>query len=120
MIIPTFEDMTTAHDRIKPYNQHTLVLTSSFLNELTGAQLFFKCENFQKAGAFKVRGASNTVFGLTDQEATNGVCKQSSGNHALSLSYAAGRRGIPCNVVITTHSATSQERRCGRLWRCDR
>tara|TARA_R110000765_G_scaffold426645_5_gene543141 strand:+ start:66534 stop:67499 length:966 start_codon:yes stop_codon:yes gene_type:complete len=100
MYIPTFDDMLAAHDRIAPYIHRTPVLTSSFLNELTGAQLFFKCENFQKAGAFKVRGASNAVFGLSDAEAQAGVCTHSSGNHALSLSYAAGRRGIPCNVVM--------------------
>lgn len=100
MYIPTYEDMLAAHARIKPYIHQTPVLTSSYLNDLTGAQLFFKCENFQKAGAFKVRGASNAVFGLSDEEARNGVCTHSSGNHALSLSYAAGRRGIPCNVVM--------------------
>lgn len=100
MYIPTFDDMLAAHARIAPYIHRTPVLTSSFLNELTGAQLFFKCENLQKAGAFKVRGASNAVFGLSDAEAQAGVCTHSSGNHALSLSYAAGRRGIPCNVVM--------------------
>jgi threonine dehydratase len=98
--IPTFEDMLAAHERIKPYIHRTPILTSSYFNDLTGAQLFFKCENFQKAGAFKVRGATNAVFGLSEEEAKNGVCTHSSGNHALSLSYAAGRRGIPCNVVM--------------------
>ncbi|SEK26832.1 threonine dehydratase [Roseovarius azorensis] len=96
----TIEDMRAAHERIKPYIHRTPVLTSSFLNDLTGAQLFFKCENFQKAGAFKVRGASNAVFGLSEEMARKGVATHSSGNHALSLSYAAGRRGIPCNVVM--------------------
>ncbi|MGB3406308.1 MAG: beta-hydroxyaspartate dehydratase BhcB [Jannaschia sp.] len=100
MYIPTFDDMTAAHDRIRPHIHRTPVLTSSYLDELTGAKLFFKCENFQKAGAFKVRGASNAVFGLSQEDARNGVCTHSSGNHALSLSYAAGRRGIPCNVVM--------------------
>ncbi|MFT6675951.1 MAG: threonine dehydratase [Sulfitobacter sp.] len=100
MYIPTFDDMRAAQARIAPYIHRTPVLTSSFLNALTGAQLFFKCENFQKAGAFKVRGATNAVFGLSDEDAKNGVCTHSSGNHALSLSYAAGRRGIPCNVVM--------------------
>jgi len=100
MYIPTFDDMRVAQKRIKPFIHRTPVLTSSFLNELTGAQLFFKCENFQKAGAFKVRGASNAVFGLSEDDAQKGVCTHSSGNHALSLSYAAGRRGIPCNVVM--------------------
>ncbi len=100
MDIPTFDDVLAAHRRIEPYIHRTPVLTSSFLNRLTGAELFFKCENFQKAGAFKVRGASNAVFGLSNSEAARGVATHSSGNHALSLSYAAGRRGIPCAVVM--------------------
>jgi threonine dehydratase len=100
MQIPTYDDVLAAHERIAPYIHRTPVLTSSYLNDLTGAELFFKCENFQKAGAFKVRGACNAVFGLSDQMAAKGVCTHSSGNHALSLSYAAGRRGIPCNVVM--------------------
>ena len=100
LYIPTYEDVTAAHARIEPYIHRTPVLTSSYFNELTGAQLFFKCENFQKAGAFKVRGASNAVFGLDDETAKKGVATHSSGNHALSLSYAAGRRGIPVTVVM--------------------
>ena len=100
MYIPTLDDMLAAHERIKPYIHCTPVLTSTFMNELTGAELFFKCENFQKAGAFKVRGASNAVFGLPDDMLEKGVATHSSGNHALSLSYAAGRRGIPCTVVM--------------------
>ena len=100
LVIPTLDDMLEAHERIKPYIHRTPVLTSQFLNKLAGCEMFFKCENFQKAGAFKVRGASNAVFGLSEEEAKKGVCTHSSGNHALSLSYAAGRRGIPCNVVM--------------------
>ena len=100
MQIPTFDDVLAAHARIEPNIHRTPVLTSSYLNDLTGAELFFKCENFQKAGAFKVRGACNAVFALSDEMAAKGVCTHSSGNHALSLSYAAGRRGIPCNVVM--------------------
>ena len=100
MTIPTFDDVVSAHERIRPYIHHTPVLTSSYLDELTGAHLFFKCENFQKAGAFKVRGASNAVFGLSEEMAKRGVATHSSGNHALSLSYAAGQRGIPCTVVM--------------------
>ena len=98
--IPDFNDVLVAHERIMPYIHRTPILTSSFLNELTGAKLFFKCENFQKAGAFKVRGATNAVFSLTEEEAKKGVATHSSGNHALSLSYAAGQRGIPVTVVM--------------------
>lgn len=100
MYIPTYQDMLDAHDRIRPHINRTPIRTSDYLNELTGAQLFFKCENFQEPGAFKVRGASNAVFGLSDEEAKKGVATHSSGNHASCLSYAAMRRGIPCNVVM--------------------
>ena len=100
MIIPNFDDVLEAAQRIEPHIHQTPVLTSSFMNELTGAQLFFKCENFQKAGAFKVRGACNAVFGLTGDKISKGVATHSSGNHALSLSYAAGRRDIPVTVVM--------------------
>ncbi len=100
MYIPTYQDMLDAHERIKPHINRTPIRTSDYLNELTGAQLFFKCENFQEPGAFKVRGAANAVFGLNDEQAKNGVATHSSGNHASCLSYAAMRRGIPCNVVM--------------------
>lgn len=100
MRIPSYDDVLIAHERIKPYIHETPVLTSRFLNDLTGAELFFKCENLQKAAAFKVRGACNAVFGLSDKEAKLGVATHSSGNHALSLSYAAGQRGIPVTVVM--------------------
>ena len=100
MYIPTYQDMLEAHERIMPHIQRTPVRTSDFLNEITGADLFFKCENFQTPGAFKVRGASNAVFGLDDEQAKLGVATHSSGNHASCLSYAASRRGIPCNVVM--------------------
>jgi threonine dehydratase len=92
--------MLAARGRIEPHIHRTPVLTSRMLNELTGAELFFKCESFQKAGAFKARGASNAVFGLSDAQAAKGVATHSSGNHGTCLSYAAGRRGIPCTVVM--------------------
>ncbi|MEL6682839.1 MAG: beta-hydroxyaspartate dehydratase BhcB [Pseudomonadota bacterium] len=98
--IPTYDDMLAAHERIKPHINRTPVMTSAHLNEMTGAELFFKCENFQEPGAFKVRGAANAVFGLSDEQAKKGVATHSSGNHASCLSYAAMRRGIPCNVVM--------------------
>lgn len=100
MYIPTLQDMRDAQVRVKPYVHRTPVLTSQYFNDLTGAELYFKCENLQKAGAFKARGASNAVFGLTDEQARRGVATHSSGNHGTCLSYAAGRRGIPCTVVM--------------------
>ena len=109
LMVPTFDDVLAAHERVAPYIHRTPVLTSTYLNELTGAELFFKCENFQKAGAFKVRGACNAVFGLSDEMADKGVATHSSGNHALSLSYAAGRRGIPCHVVMPRTAPQSKK-----------
>ncbi|WP_374397590.1 beta-hydroxyaspartate dehydratase BhcB [Tabrizicola sp.] len=100
MYIPTYDDMLAAHDRIRPHIRQTPVRTSDYLNDLSGAELFFKCENFQEPGAFKVRGATNAVFGLTEDQARKGVATHSSGNHASCLSYAAMLRGIPCNVVM--------------------
>lgn len=100
MYIPTLDDVLAGRERIDPYIHRTPVLTSRILNELTGADLFFKCENLQKAGAFKARGAANAVFGLSHEQAKKGVATHSSGNHGTCLSYAAGRRGIPCTVVM--------------------
>lgn len=100
MYIPTYNDVKAAHERIRPYIHRTPVLTSTYFNNSTGAELFFKCENFQKAGAFKARGASNAVFGLSEEQAARGVATHSSGNHGLSLSYAAGQRGIKATVVM--------------------
>ncbi len=98
--IPDYEEVLAAHERIALHVHRTPVLTSRFMDDLTGAQLFFKCENFQKAGVFKARGASNAVFGLSDEAAARGVATHSSGNHGQSLSYAGGRRGIPVTVVM--------------------
>jgi threonine dehydratase len=98
--LPTYEDVVAAHARIRPFIHETPILTSSYLDGLTGAELLFKCENFQKAGAFKARGACNAVFSLSEDQAARGVATHSSGNHGLSLAYAAGRRGIPCTVVM--------------------
>lgn len=98
--LPDFQDVLDAHARIEPHVRRTPVLVSDALNRLSGAELHFKCENLQEAGAFKVRGACNAVFGLDAATAARGVATHSSGNHALSLAYAAGRRGISCTVVM--------------------
>ncbi len=122
MIIPTFNDALAARQRIAAHIHRTPVLTSRYLDELSGAELFFKCENFQRGGAFKVRGACNAVFGLDDAQAARGVATHSSGNHALALSYAAGRRGIAATVVMP-HSAPQAKKDAvigygGRLVEC--
>ncbi|GAA6161425.1 pyridoxal-phosphate dependent enzyme [Ruegeria sp. HU-ET01832] len=119
----TIADMRAAQRRIAPHIRRTPLMTSDYLNDLTGAQLLFKCENFQEAGAFKVRGACNAVFSLSEEEAVKGVCTHSSGNHALSLSYAAGRRGIPCNVVMPRTAPQAKKdavrRYGGTITECD-
>ncbi|UCF16444.1 MAG: pyridoxal-phosphate dependent enzyme, partial [Phycisphaerales bacterium] len=97
---PTLEKIREAADRIGPYIHRTPVLTCRTIDDLVGAEIFFKCENFQKAGAFKFRGASNAVFSLTDKEASGGVATHSSGNHAAALSLAARTRGIKAYVVM--------------------
>jgi threonine dehydratase len=98
--IPDYNDISEAHVRIAPFVHRTPVLTSKSINEITGASLFFKCENFQKVGAFKFRGASNAVFSLSDKEAAQGVATHSSGNHAAALALAARMRGIPAYIVM--------------------
>lgn len=94
----------TAHVRIAPHIHLTPVLTSATLDALCGGNLFFKCENFQKIGAFKARGAANAVFSLTDDEAKNGVATHSSGNHAAALARAARLRGIPAHIVMPSNA----------------
>ena len=96
----TFHDIQQAAQRIHPYIHRTPVLTNESLNAKVGAQVFLKCENLQKVGAFKFRGACNAVFSLTDEEAERGVCTHSSGNHAQALALAAKMRGIPAFIVM--------------------
>jgi len=100
MILPTFNDVKEAHQRIQPYIHRTPVLTSQSVNHLLGAELFFKCENFQKVGAFKFRGACNAVFSLTEEEAAKGVGTHSSGNHAAAVALASRLRGIKARIVM--------------------
>jgi threonine dehydratase len=98
--VPTFTDILQAAERIRPYAHRTPVVTCASLDQDTGAQIFLKCENFQKVGAFKFRGACNAVFSLSDEEARRGVVAHSSGNHAQALALAARLRGIPAYVVM--------------------
>lgn len=100
MPLPTIDDVRQAAARIKPYAHHTPVLTCTSLDQMAQGQLFFKCENFQKAGAFKFRGACNTVFSLSDTEAQRGVATHSSGNHGAALAFAAQLRNIPAHIVM--------------------
>lgn len=100
-----FDAIRAAHERIRPYIHRTPVLTSERLNAATGASLFFKCENLQKVGAFKARGATNAVFALDEVLARRGVATHSSGNHAQALARAAKLRGIPAYIVMPSNSA---------------
>lgn len=96
----TFADVTAAAERTGPYIHRTPVLTSELLDELTGARLFFKCENLQKAGAFKARGAVNAVFSLPGYALDRGVATHSSGNHGAALARAAALRGVRAYIVV--------------------
>ena len=101
---PQFSDIQNAHERIKPYIHQTPVLTSSSINNILKIDLFFKCENFQKVGAFKFRGASNAVRKLSKEEARKGVTTHSSGNHASALSLAAKQLGVPAYIVMPNNA----------------
>jgi threonine dehydratase len=98
--IPSKQNIEKAHRLIEPFVHRTPVLTSQTFDKMFGGQLFFKCENFQKAGAFKSRGAVNSVFSLSDSDAARGVATHSSGNHAQALARAAGLRGIKAYIVM--------------------
>ncbi len=100
MNTPKFSDIEDAYSRIEKYIHFTPVLTSSAINEIAECNIYFKCENFQKVGAFKYRGACNAVFSLNDEEAAKGVGTHSSGNHAAALSLAAKNRGIKAYIVM--------------------
>lgn len=104
MNIPVFADIEAAHRIVAQYAHHTPVLTSKSINEITGGNLFFKCENFQKVGAFKFRGACNAVFSLSEHDANKGVATHSSGNHAAALALAARMRGIAAHIVMPDNS----------------
>jgi threonine dehydratase len=97
---PTIEDVRQAAKRIQPFVHRTPILTCSTLNVMCGAELFFKCENFQKVGAFKIRGATNAVFSLDQEKAAHGVATHSSGNHGAALALAGQWRGTKVYVVM--------------------
>ncbi|MBT3217150.1 MAG: pyridoxal-phosphate dependent enzyme [Candidatus Marinimicrobia bacterium] len=98
-------DIKDAHERIEPYIHRTPILTSATLDQMSEATMFFKCENFQKAGAFKARGATNAILSLSDEDAKRGVATVSSGNHGAALAKAAQIRGIPVTVIMPYNSA---------------
>lgn len=103
--LPDWKTIVEAHERIRSRIHRTPVLTSDSLNKLAGAQLFFKCENLQKTGSFKIRGATNAIFSLTEEEARRGVVTHSSGNHAAAVACAAGWRGVRASIVMPTNAS---------------
>jgi threonine dehydratase len=114
--IPTIDDIRAAASRLAGRAHHTPVLTSASLDAMAGAELHFKCENFQRAGAFKFRGATNAVLSLPDAVAAKGVVTHSSGNHAAALALAAKLRGIPAYVVMPKNAPGVKQqavRACG-------
>lgn len=110
MIIPGFEDVLAAMTAVKPFIHKTPVMTSRQLDSISGARLYFKCENFQKVGAFKFRGATNAIINLTDEERRRGVVTHSSGNHAAALAHAAVSRGVKAFIVMP-HTAPEVKKR---------
>jgi len=119
----TLKDIEAAHKRIRPLIHRTPVFTNSSLNELSGAELYFKCDNFQKAGSFKIRGATNTVEQLTIEELNRGVVTTSSGNHGAALSMAVTRRGGKTKVVMPNNTpeikVNNVERNGGEVVWCE-
>ena len=98
-------DLIDCHNRIKPFIHNTPVLTSSYINESTEAEVYFKCENFQKMGAFKMRGAANAILKLSDEQKSKGVVTHSSGNHAQAISLAAKKIGIKAYIVMPSNAS---------------
>src|ERR1700678_3528362 len=106
----TLDVIRAAHRLISPRIHRTPVITCASLNQIAGAQLFFKSENLQKTGSFKIRGATNAVLSLTDEQARYGVAAPTSGNHAAAVSRAARERGIPAFIVMPSNSSPAKIR----------
>jgi threonine dehydratase len=110
MSIPRYDDIQAAAEAIAPYVLRTPVLTSRQIDAISGAHLFFKCENFQKVGAFKFRGATNAVMNLTEEQRSHGVVTHSSGNHAAALAHAAVSRGVKAYIIMPTSAPEVKKR----------
>jgi threonine dehydratase len=108
--LPSLDDIRAAQVRIAPHVHRTPVITSNFIDREAGASIFFKCENFQKVGAFKARGACNAVFSLSDEAAQRGVVTHSSGNHGAALAWAAAKRGIQATVIVPENAPAPKKR----------
>lgn len=108
LALPTYQDVVEAHQRILPYLNKTPILTSRTINELTGTQFYFKCENFQRIGAFKFRGAMNALSQFTGEQRKNGVITFSSGNHAQAIALSAKLLGIPATIIMPEDAPTAK------------
>lgn len=109
MKLPSFNDIQQAHSRIRRLIHRTPVFKCDYINKQTGAEIFFKCENFQKVGAFKFRGACNAVLSLNEEEKKSGVATHSSGNHAQALTLAAGLNGVKAHIVMPDNSPIAKK-----------
>ncbi|MEK6780963.1 MAG: pyridoxal-phosphate dependent enzyme [Bacteroidota bacterium] len=121
--VPSKSGIEQAHERIKPYIHHTPVLTSGSINEIAGCSIYFKCENFQKIGAFKARGAMNAVLSLSHEELSKGVATHSSGNHAQALARAAKLMGVKSYIVMPRTSPEIKKKGVrafgGKIFECE-
>jgi threonine dehydratase len=99
-VLPSFNDVCLAHTRIAPHIHRTPVMSSASINKILGCEILFKCENLQKVGAFKFRGATNAILALLEQQPVSAVCTHSSGNHAAALALAAGLNGLKAFIVM--------------------
>ncbi|MFT5846375.1 MAG: threonine dehydratase [Psychroserpens sp.] len=100
----TKENLVACHNRIKPFIHNTPILSSSLVNNLVNAEVYFKCENFQKTGAYKIRGATNAIMQLTSEQKEKGVVTHSSGNFAQALSFAAQSLGVKATIIMPSNS----------------
>jgi len=123
MNLPDKNSITAAHDRIQPHIHRTPVMTSASIDEMVGGQVFFKCENFQKVGAFKARGAMNAILKLTTEQRAKGVATHSSGNHAQALARAAKIVGVPAFIVMPRTAPEIKKRGVrgygGQIFECE-
>lgn len=108
--LPGFQDVLVAQDRIREMIHRTPIMHSALVDEILGAEIYFKCENFQKSGAFKFRGACNALLSLSPEEAAKGVGTHSSGNHAGALAKAAGMLGMAAHIVMPENSRAVKKR----------
>ena len=122
-MVPSLDDIKRAHERIKPYIHRTPVISSNGINELAGCKIFFKCENFQKIGAFKARGAMNAALSLNKEDLEKGLATHSSGNHAQALARAAKLLGVPAYIVMPSTAPDVKKRGVkgfqGQIFECE-